>query len=117
MIAPRTLGLLVLIMFFAWAVYGHAIVLSATPSREQAVPGPDVPVNLRFNSRIDPKRSRLTLVTRAGEQRSLEIKDSATGDQLVSEARGLKSGSYILRWQVLASDGHITRGQVPFSVK
>jgi methionine-rich copper-binding protein CopC len=25
-------------------------------------------------------------------------------------------GAYVLRWQVLAVDGHITRGDVPFTV-
>jgi methionine-rich copper-binding protein CopC len=28
----------------------------------------------------------------------------------------LTPGTYVLRWQVLAIDGHITRGDVPFTV-
>jgi methionine-rich copper-binding protein CopC len=28
----------------------------------------------------------------------------------------LAAGAYRLRWQVLASDGHITRGEIPFTV-
>jgi methionine-rich copper-binding protein CopC len=28
----------------------------------------------------------------------------------------LLPGEYRLRWQVLASDGHITRGEIPFAV-
>jgi hypothetical protein len=28
----------------------------------------------------------------------------------------LTPGVYVLRWQVLAIDGHITRGDVPFTV-
>jgi hypothetical protein len=27
-----------------------------------------------------------------------------------------KAGPYVVRWQVLAIDGHITRGDVPFTV-
>ena len=30
---------------------------------------------------------------------------------------GAKPGDYVLHWQVLATDGHITRGDVPFTVK
>jgi methionine-rich copper-binding protein CopC len=101
----------------AHLAYGHAIVLSASPAQRQAVDGPDVPVNLRFNSRIDAKRSRLVLVGPDGGSRPLTIQESPSGDSLAAEARGLKRGSYILRWQVLASDGHISRGEVPFSVK
>jgi methionine-rich copper-binding protein CopC len=106
-----------LLLCFACIAHGHAIVLSATPAQRQAVNGPDVPVNLRFNSRIDAKRSRLFLVTPNGKLQPLAIHESAPGDALVSEAKGLGIGSYILRWQVLASDGHITRGEVLFSVK
>ena len=29
---------------------------------------------------------------------------------------GLAPGSYVLRWQVLSVDGHITRGDIPFKV-
>ena len=29
---------------------------------------------------------------------------------------GLKPGAYKLQWQVLASDGHISRGEVAFTV-
>ncbi len=110
-----TIGAAVLCL--ACAAFAHAIALSASPGQNEAVSGPDVPVKLRFNSRIDVKRSTLILVTPEGEQRALAIKDAAARDSLVSEAKGLKSGSYILRWQVLAGDGHITRGEVPFSVK
>lgn len=99
------------------AAYAHAIALAASPAENEAVSGPDVPVKLRFNSRIDAKRSTLILVTPGGGRRPLAIKEAGAGDALVSEAKGLKSGSYVLRWQVLAGDGHITRGEVPFSVK
>jgi methionine-rich copper-binding protein CopC len=29
----------------------------------------------------------------------------------------LSPGAYSVRWQVLAVDGHITRGEVPFTVR
>jgi methionine-rich copper-binding protein CopC len=31
-------------------------------------------------------------------------------------AADLAAGGYVLRWQVLAIDGHITRGDIPFAV-
>src|SRR5438552_3040640 len=94
----------------------HAIVLSATPSPQQVVRGPDIAVKLRFNSRIDTKRSRLRLVAPNGEQLSLAISGACSPDSLLSQAKGLKGGAYTLRWQVLAADGHITQGEVPFRV-
>jgi methionine-rich copper-binding protein CopC len=35
---------------------------------------------------------------------------------LISRADDLKRGAYKLRWQVLAADGHITRGEIFFKV-
>jgi copper resistance protein C len=105
------------LLLFAGVVQAHAIVLSATPAPKAEIQGPDVPVKLRFNSRVDTKRSTMILVTPDGEQRALVITQSAPEDSLVSEAKGLKAGAYTLRWQVLASDGHITRGEVVFTVK
>ena len=96
---------------FSSPLYAHAVLLSATPDVRQEIIGPDVPLDLRFNSRVDAKRSTLTLVGPDGNFQSLQIADNCPPDQLVGEARGLTTGSYILRWQVLAADGHITRGE------
>ncbi|HTP36027.1 MAG TPA: copper resistance CopC family protein [Candidatus Acidoferrales bacterium] len=108
---------LALAMLLPRGADGHAIVLSAVPALHDVVRGPDVPIKLRFNSKIDTKRSRLTLVAPDGSQIALAIAEAPSGDTLVSEAKGLKAGAYVLRWQVLASDGHITRGEVPFRVQ
>lgn len=99
------------------SAYAHAIVVSATPSSNGVLNGPDVDVKLRFNSRIDLHRSRLILVLPDGEQRKLVIDEKSAPDSLLSKAKELKAGTYILRWQVLAEDGHITRGEVPFGVR
>jgi copper resistance protein C len=94
----------------------HAIILEAEPAMNDAVAGPDVQIRLRFNSRIDHKRSRLTLVDPAGETRPLVIDKAAAEDMLAARAASLVPGAYRIRWQVLAVDGHITRGDVPFTV-
>ena len=98
-------------------VYGHAILLEATPGANQVVSGPDVPFSLRFNSRIDVKRSRITLVAPDGSETSLPIESQTSADRLSAKAKGLQRGPYVLRWQVLAVDGHITGGEIPFRVQ
>ena len=95
----------------------HAILLAAKPAFGQVVRGPRVEVTLRFNSRIDAQRSRITLVDPAVKPHSLPIRSQASPDSLASEADGLKTGDYVLQWQVLAADGHITRGEVRFHVQ
>jgi methionine-rich copper-binding protein CopC len=36
---------------------------------------------------------------------------------LSGKADGLTAGTYKLQWQVLAADGHITRGEFTFNVE
>src|SRR3982751_5823288 len=92
-------------------IEAHAILLAVSPTIQQQVTGPDLPVTLRFNSRIDGKRSRVLLVGPRREERTLSIEEQSSPDTLKSVIKGLGTGSYILRWQVLANDGHITRGE------
>jgi methionine-rich copper-binding protein CopC len=94
----------------------HAVLLESTPALKSTVSGPDVPIKLRFNVRIDALRSRLTLIHPDGSAQALEISKQTPADTLSAEASGLAAGTYRLRWQVLASDGHITRGEIPFTV-
>ena len=72
-------------------------------------------VTLKFNSRIDRDRSRLTLVTADKTQTKLPIDDSGPPDIMTTKTT-LAPGDYTVHWQVLAVDGHITRGDVPFTV-
>jgi copper resistance protein C len=104
------------VFLMARSVVAHAILLESSPSINTTVAGPAIPVKLRFNVRIDATRSRLTLVKPDASTQSLAISRDAPADTLASQAQGLSSGEYRIRWQVLASDGHITRGEIPFKV-
>jgi methionine-rich copper-binding protein CopC len=103
-------------LFVATPVSAHAVLLESNPSMKSAVSGPDVPIKLRFNVRIDALRSRLTLIHPDGSAQALEISKQTPADTLLAQVTGLAAGAYRLRWQVLASDGHITRGEIPFTV-
>jgi len=102
--------------FIVAPAVAHAVLMESNPPLKSAVSGPDVPIKLRFNVRIDALRSRLTLIRPDGSAQALEITKQTPPDTLSSEAMGLAAGAYRLRWQVLASDGHITRGEIPFTV-
>jgi methionine-rich copper-binding protein CopC len=102
--------------FLARSAVAHAILLESSPSINTTVAGPSIPIKLRFNVRIDATRSRLTLVTPDASTQLLAISKNAPADILASQAQGLIPGEYRIRWQVLASDGHITRGEIPFKV-
>ncbi len=108
---------LAMLFLAAPAVFAHAILLESTPAPKTTVSGPDLDVMLRFNSRVDGERSHLVLVQPDAKERPLVLAPQTKPDVLAARAAGLAPGAYRIRWQVLAADGHITRGEVPFQVK
>ena len=98
-------------------VFAHAILLTATPSQNSTVSGPDVAVHLRFSARIDSSRSRITVERADGPSRALQIVPGERPNELTARAAELVPGTYKLIWRVLASDGHMTSGQILFSVR
>ena len=106
-----------LIVGIASPVWAHAVLMDSKPKASTTVSGPDLPIWLRYNVRVDGSRSRLHLIAPDGSDVALDPLKQPTPDTLESHATGLKPGAYKLEWQVLASDGHISRGEVDFTVK
>jgi methionine-rich copper-binding protein CopC len=122
-ISPRFLaGAVFLLLGVLMAVsprvaLAHAVLVSSTPQKNAAVTGPDITINLKYNSRVDGARSSLSLLKPDGTVERIGTPAQPAPDVLSATGHGLTKGSYVLRWQVLASDGHITRGEVPFRVQ
>ncbi len=95
----------------------HAVLVSSTPQKNGAVSGPDITINLKYNSRVDGARSTLSLLKPDGTVEKIGTPAQPAPDVLSATGHGLTKGAYVLRWQVLATDGHITRGEVPFQVQ
>lgn len=93
----------------------HAILIASQPPQGGTVPAGEVAIHLQYNSRIDRARSRLTLTRPDRSQATLPIAAEGAPDEM-NTAAALIPGAYVLRWQVLAIDGHITRGDVTFNV-
>ena len=96
--------------------FAHAVLVSSTPQKDAAVSGPDVTINLKYNSRVDGARSTLSLLKPDGTVEKISAVAQPAPDVLSATGHGLAKGAYVLRWQVLAGDGHITRGEIPFQV-
>ena len=95
--------------------HAHAILVDSTPAPNASAAAGHLMVRLRFNSRIDAERSRVTLTLPDQSKTVLPVALGPTPDVLQGTA-DLGPGAYRLRWQVLAIDGHITRGDVPFTL-
>jgi len=92
----------------------HAILVESDPPHEAKVPEGERVLTFRFNARLDRLRSRLTLIGADKTQTVLALLPGS--DEVLSARAVLVRGPATVRWQVLAMDGHITRGDVPFTV-
>lgn len=119
-VAHRWKSALILLFFIAGMTklgWAHAILMDSTPKLSSTVNGPDLDINLRFNVRIDGGRSRVRLVKPDGTTVTFALASQKEPNTLQTRAASLKPGAYKLQWQVLASDGHISQGEIPFTVK
>ena len=94
----------------------HAIIVGAQPAMNSIVARGELEIRLDFNSRIDQKRSRLSLQRPDGGEVAVALAPGGASGVLAGRAQVAGEGRWKLRWQVLSLDGHITRGEVSFSV-
>jgi len=94
----------------------HAILVQSQPAAGASVPAGKLEMSFSYNSRIDRARSRLALSNPDHSLTILKISPAGPPNAITASANLTSPGAYVLRWQVLAVDGHITRGDVPFTV-
>jgi len=110
------LAVIVAVLAFGGIMEGHAVLKQSSPAANSKVKGPDVPIMLKYNVRINAKLSKIQLLHPDSSVVDLAIETQSAPDTLNAKATGLTAGAYTIRWQVLAPDGHITRGEIPFTV-
>jgi hypothetical protein len=97
----------------AWA---HAILVRSVPAANSTIHEKEIDIELTFNSQVDGRRSRLLLVDGQNKERTLNGMMQPKRQVLKVHVGGLNDGVYLVRWQVLAIDGHISRGQISFTI-
>jgi len=97
--------------------HSHAIIMTAQPGMNSTVPQGNLEIRLAFNSLLDPKRSSLRLQRPDGTEADISLTNDSPLGVLAGHAQASAEGRWTLRWQVLSLDGHITRGEVIFSVR
>jgi methionine-rich copper-binding protein CopC len=106
-----------IVLFSPRTALAHAVLVSSQPAVNSTVSGPEVAVLLKYSSRVDLEHSTLTLLDPNGKVKKITINSEPSPGSLSAKLTGLVKGAYVLRWQILAMDGHITRGTIPFQVK
>jgi methionine-rich copper-binding protein CopC len=105
-----------LLLVLPGKAHAHAILQKSDPPANSAVRPGVVPVVLTFNSRVDAAHSSLSLVQN-GKVQPLVIDAKAAPNVLRGQTAPLQPGHYVVRWQAVASDGHVSRGEIPFDAK
>lgn len=112
----RVFAFLALALAVPQLAHAHAVLVASTPKLNQVVHNSELHIDLKFNSRVDGPRCTLTLISTDGKPQLLQLIAQNSPDEVAADAKDLHKGIYKLRWQALASDGHITRGEIPFRV-
>ncbi len=101
---------------FCWA---HAIVVESNPPEGAVLKQAPVRIQLRFNVKIEKALTRVTLTK--GDQRAIALPradfNQGAPERLEVPLPRLEPGNYILRYSVLAADGHATQGVLRFSIE
>jgi methionine-rich copper-binding protein CopC len=97
----------------------HAIVLESSLVHDAVLERAPGQVTLRFNSKLEKRFTRITLA--AGDRPPAPVAlpgddDASQPDRIVIPLSPLAPGVYVLRYRVLAVDGHITEGALRFTV-
>lgn len=107
-----------LVLGAATLASAHALLLDSTPKADTAVSAPPRLI-LRFNGRIEPRLSSVTLIGGPRRTRFLLLKNEAAAEQpdmLIYGLPPLEPGNYRVEWKTLSVDGHLTNGIWKFDV-
>lgn len=87
----------------------HAVITEDSLARQPVQPGTPTQVQLQFNTGVEIKLSRVTLVSQGDTEQVVAISAGARPGQLLVSLPMLAAGDYALRCQVFAVDGHLTQ--------
>jgi methionine-rich copper-binding protein CopC len=97
----------------AWA---HSALLESKPAANASIAAGETEIMLKFDSRVDAKRSRLTLELPGGKRITLTPSQGDGLGAIKAKAEVVTAGPGKLLYEVLSLDGHIARGAVTFTV-
>ena len=87
----------------------HAVITEDSLAREPVHPDKPTQVRLQFNTGVEIKLSRVTLVSKGDVEQAVTIKAGTKPGQVLVSLPALTEGDYALRCQVFAADGHLTQ--------
>lgn len=110
------LAALLLLLSWPSGVLADAELDAAVPADGSTVPGPfDGPIVLTFSAEL-ADGSRADLVDAAGDTLASAAVDGSRATMTITPDEPLAEGIYEVRWVSIATDGHLTRDTLTFTV-
>jgi methionine-rich copper-binding protein CopC len=88
--------------------HAHAVITEDSLAKRPIRAGSASEVLLQFNSGVEVKLSRVSLVSKGDVQQTVPIRAGPKAGQIVVSLPALEAGDYALRCRVFAADGHLT---------
>src|SRR5207244_8290761 len=95
--------------------WGHARVVTTTPSESAVLASPPSRVTIRFDDTVRVL-SETVVIGNAAKRSVVAGKPHSKGRVLTIPLRKLHDGDYTVRWRVLSNDGHTVEGVFAFAV-
>jgi methionine-rich copper-binding protein CopC len=117
----RVIARILVLLAACWypsAVLAHGALERATPTAGSTVHGSPAEVKLSFSQALEPAFSTLRVLDASGKRvdRQDQTVDAADARELRVSLPPLTPGAYRVIWRVLSRDGHVTQGDLIFTV-
>ena len=103
---------------YSAAIFAHCLLERATPAAGSTVHGSPAEVKLFFSQTLEPAFSTLRVLDANAKQvdRQDQTVDATDARALRVSLQPLAPGAYRVIWRVLSKDGHVTQGDLSFTV-
>lgn len=114
--ASITPALLLMLVALSGQSAAHSLLVESVPAHGAKLATAPHSALLRFNARIEPALTRVSLLEGRQRRTALEISRESVADRIIVPLPPLAPGVYGLAYKVLAVDGHVTKGVVQFTI-
>jgi copper transport protein len=107
-------GVALALALYPLSAAAHALLLVTDPAADAVLQRPPLAITLTFSEPVTPAGNGIKVFSPSGRQVAAPAR--STGPALSALVTSGESGTYIVTWQVLATDTHPSRGGFRFTV-
>jgi copper transport protein len=107
-------GVALALALYPVSARAHALLLFSDPAPEGLLETPPATITLTFTEPVDPAGRGINVFSPTGHQ--VAAPAHPAGRALTASMTSLETGTYVVTWQVLATDTHPSRGAFRFVV-